>query len=330
MSKQNSLLIYGCGGFGVNMVENIINLSSDVTGFPVISYSLIDTSLSNLKNGTSKNCDKPYIIRGVDGSGKNRPYAYKIALPHIDKIILENPPKDFNIVMFSMGGGSGSVIGSLLLAELIKRGHDAVGICVGSYDNAREALNTKNTFASLQHLSSMELKQPLAVGFYNNTADNSRSSVDKRIERDVRALALLVSGNNSELDKTDIGNWLRYHSVTKVTPQLVDLLIYYGDQAPPTDVEIMGIASCSLLPSDNDNALDVGQLYGAVGYLPVAAKDATISSIPAMHFVLTNTLIPVTANKVSDAVSNFDKIEQLLSAGSIPVITGNIEGGMVF
>lgn len=331
--QKETLHLYGCGGFGINILQNAVSVQSDTAGFPDTTCTLIDTSMSNLSSKQSVGNDYgTYIIDGVDGSGRNRKYAYEVASTHIDKILLSHPPKTFNVVIFSLGGGTGSVIGPLLLAELIKRGQDAIAICVGSYDNSREAANTKATFATMQHMAVNVLSQPIAVMFNDNNDRTPRSHVDTRVEHAIRALALLVSGSNHELDRTDISNWLHYHKVTNVPPQLVDVVIHYDlPEAIPLDPEeVKAIAMCSLIPVGSDSVLNLGQLYGALGYLPPVVMEATSKQIPPMHFVITNSYINEMATNVVSAVKEFEKIEKGLLGTEIAIVGGDVKDSLIF
>lgn len=331
--QKESLHLYGCGGFGINILQSIVNIQSDTAGFPDTTCTLIDTSMSNLSSKQGVNSGYgTYIIDGVDGSGRNRKYAYDVANTHIDKILLAHPPKSFNVVLFSLGGGTGSVIGPLLVAELIKRGQDVLAICVGSYDNSREAANTKATFATMQHMATNVLSQPIAVMFNDNNERTPRSNVDIRIEHAIRAIALLVSGCNHELDRTDISNWLHYHKVTNVPPQLVDVVIHYDlpDATPLNPEEVKAIAMCSLIPVGSDSVLNLGQLYGALGYLPPVVMEATSKQIPPMHFVITNSFINEMAITVTNAVREFEKLERGLLGTEITVVGGDVKDNLIF
>jgi hypothetical protein len=102
---RNSISIYGCGGFGINIVRNFVNIPDDPERqlYPKTSIHAIDTSDSNL--GASHNDIKHHVVPGIDGAGKNRKRAYEATLPHIATILNDHRPGIFNVVIFSTSGG---------------------------------------------------------------------------------------------------------------------------------------------------------------------------------------------------------------------------------
>jgi len=331
ISKQKTLSIYGVGGFGVNMVMGNINIPVHSTGFSNTEYHVIDTSRSNIvKQDQDGKVVNTYIISGLDGQGKDRKYGYGNIEPHIDKILIKHKPKDFCIVLFSLSGGTGSIGGVLLLAELKRRGIAAIGICVGSMANGKEAINTVATINSLQNLSVNVLDEPLICDMYINGLNGTRTEIDNRVENNVRALSLLVSGTNIELDSNDLANWINYPKVTDVPPQLIDLVIHTAksDTAPP-DIDAISVAS--LLPSQKDTPIELGQVYGCMGYLPSAVVNASNDDIEPMHFILTNGLLNERMDILNTAVDNFnDNANKLKLTPMITPLTTDNPDGMIF
>lgn len=104
MSNKNKLVIYGCGGAGVNIAsifEKTYGVASP--GFAdVVSY-YIDTSKSNIGINIPK--DRTYLIEGLDGSGKIRRENHLAIGECIHDILLSHKPGDVNIVISSTSGG---------------------------------------------------------------------------------------------------------------------------------------------------------------------------------------------------------------------------------
>lgn len=313
---MRKLHIYGAGGCGSNLVQNVVNIPKGATGFPDTVYTLVDTSLSNITPAGKEKCNNPYIIPGLDGSGKDRKYGYKNIVGHIDKVLELHPPEDFNIVIFSLSGGSGSSAGALLMSEMIKRDIPVVGICIGSNANGIEASNTLKSVKTLQNLSVSMLKRPVVCSFYMNSSATPSSEVDQMVESDVRALALMMSGYNSGLDSKDIGHWLRYDLVTSVPGQLVDLIIHSPKSDTPELTDVNAISVVSLLPDRDSHPLEVNQPYGCFGYLPNGVIEASQNAIRAMHFIITNGQLDDRLEHLATVVANLEAAERELQEGA--------------
>ncbi len=137
-----SISIFATGGTGINLgskFEEVKN-SKNVAIEP-ISISYIDTSESNIRhNKISK--ESLYLVENANGSGKNRAENYESIKEQVKKILLVNKPEEFNIVIASCGGGSGSVIAPLLVNELLEQKKAVVAVLVGSSDSTIEIKNT--------------------------------------------------------------------------------------------------------------------------------------------------------------------------------------------
>ncbi len=325
--QKNSLNLYGIGGAGINILNNI-NLPSDAAGFPNSHFIIIDTSKSNISRKT--NNLKTFLLPGVDGAGKNRKFTYDIGKEYINKILLEHPPKDFNIIVFGLSGGTGSVLGPLLIEELLARGETVIGMGIISTASAKETSNAFNTIGTLQNISLYKVKKPIVISFYENNSTTSRLIVDEQIETNIRALAMLVSGMNSELDKQDIIHWLNYHQSCNVSYQLVDLLIYLFDKEIKLPKELTGISVANLLRNKNDTELNIGQQYSCVGFCGNATLDATTHDIPSMHFIVNNQYMEARVNNLQQIINSFKEAEEKLQNVKIVEFKNDNDTGFLF
>lgn len=283
---KSTLRIYGCGGTGLNITQQL-TITGLSAGFPVTEISQIDTSTSNVGEVQS-NC-KFNLIPGVFGTGKNRKFSIGVVKPVIPKMLLANPPADFNIVVFGASGGSGSVIGPLVMEELLKRGHPTVGFVVSSTISGTEVENTIGCLTDLNKIST-RLNLPVVCGFFQNGNFN-RDEINHSIEVRIRALAMLVSGENEEIDMTDVSNWCNYTTNVKVPPALVHMLVVLGE---PDRIDIPSHALSMITLHANSESIGMEEcmpLYHAEGKLNDAALNATTHEINTMDFVITNTLL---------------------------------------
>ena len=320
LKTKKTLAVYGAGGTGCNLVfGEFTTLPTGNIAFPDTTYAVIDTSSSNLVGDSDKDVGT-YLIPGVDGSGKNQALGYEYAKPHMDTFLNEHKPGDFNIVIFGAAGGTGSIVGPMVISELTKRGKTVVAICIGSTASGKEAGNTLRTITNLQNMSMKMLQKPVAVNFYMNSATSPQAVVDGNVGAAVSALATLASGANHGLDSKDLHHWLNYQTVTEVPPQLVDLVINFQDNTDPVPTEYRAISVASLLTGRDDHPLDMGQPYGTVGYLPEEMVTSSLSPGKSIHFILTNGLLSKMTGKLKSIVDNFRQIEEDLSKTPVVVL----------
>ena len=304
---KNTFRLYGVGGTGANIV-NTITLQSILTGYPNCHKCIIDTSTSNVGD-----VENTFIIPGMNGAGSDRVEANRAFSRHKDRILTDFPPDDFNVVVFSSGGGSGAGMGPALLAELIARGHTAVGIVITSCTSLKEAKNTINCIGTLQNLSINVLNKPIVCSFEcNGLNEQSLEVIDNAVKQIAMCLAILSSGENHGVDKADIRHLFAYDKVTKVTPQLTQLSVFVGELKPESLNGIKTIASASLLPNNNHSELLIDQLYSFFGYLPEGYSNATTSTDEPIYYVVSANTIPdqlaFFEEKASKFISHMDEI----------------------
>ena len=321
---QKRVTIYGAGGCGVNMVAKVVKVPNNAVGYAEVNYVAIDASRSNIVESDIENT---YLIPGVDGSGSNRKDAYGMCEPHVDKILRTHPPTDFNIVVFSLGGGVGSTMGPLILNELLSRGLDVVIVVVGSIVSERECSNTINTLNSMLAQSQMQ-QRPIVMNFYLND-ESTRRTVDAQVENAICVLALLMSGVNEGLDSKDLSNWANYTNVVQgIEPTLVDLII--GDDK--MDMSLPAITTASLLPGHDTKPLSISQGYDCYGYLPSVVVESNTKELDSIHFIVTNAKMEQRMNVLKEALKvHTEHVESMRSIKPVEVDVSNANAsGMIF
>lgn len=267
--KTNKTTVYCCGGAGLNLGAQVAH--------PDLTVCFIDTSVSNKtdKHG-NKDC---YHIAGLDGSGKNRKENYAVIAKEIPGIMELFRPGDFNIVLFSASGGSGSVLGPLIIKSLLEEKQAVVGVMLGSEDSSITINNTLNTFKSLESISLM-VGQPIVINYHENTVGVNRKMVDDGICFAMEALGILTSQKNKELDTQDLVNWVQYQKVSPLHPQLSFLSIADNRQSAQAVIEPIAIASL-YTDAGKDNPFG-SPYYNTVGF--PSESDMTLSE--QLHFII--------------------------------------------
>lgn len=288
--------MFGCGGLGVNFAANYLN-SKGGEGFAAIDASFIDTSRSNLTPEIPE--EKIYILENTDGSGKVRRENHAQISSSIKHILQSQQPAEFNIVVFSASGGSGSVLGPLILAELLARGLSAVVLTVGSSESNITANNTVNTLKSLAAISKKE-STPVVTYYLHNGGDNTRSVVDKQLSFAASCLSYLASRQNAELDTKDVSHWLRYNHSTEVAPQLSLLDIFIDQKSAKSITDPISVASL-YADRDQPHLNDPVPDYSATGYFQHPVQD-----IGEIHFVISTQHLSSTYERLEDTRNDYN------------------------
>jgi hypothetical protein len=292
-SNKGTIRLYGAGGAGINCIS-IFNNVEEVPGCAKILTSYIDTSRSNIRpEFKEEDC---YLLKGVDGSGKIRRENHREISESIKQILLEHKPGDFNVVVSSASGGSGSVIGPLIMAELLKRGESVVYCMIGSAECTVTATNTLNTLKSVAAIS--DRNDVPAVVYYEHNDDRPRSEVDNSIRYAIATLANLSSRQNAELDSKDISNWVRFNYSTGVPAQLA-LLDVYTD---PDQVSLIKdpISIASLYNDPDQPKVKVVPEYSCVGYMTNQPKD-----YDQIHLVISTEGLESIYQKIGETVNDY-------------------------
>lgn len=306
MNKQeNAVNVYGCGGCGItwgNMVAK--NVPHNGRANPQVVY--VDTSKSNLEDKDTEGA-KTFLLSDVDGSGKVRRDNSEAIAAKIGDLLMQHPPAGLNIVLFSAGGGSGSVFGPLLVRELLLRDKPVVAFVVGTMENAITASNTLKTLKSLDLISREQAKAPLVMHYSQNPTDASSSSVDASVVAAIELLLVFGSKQNIGLDSRDVRNMLRYEHATSVAPQLSLLEITTARTAAEiTEMGVDHVISVGSIYRSSEEALPLPVMsqYGCTGFLPA---DASVGIPNEFHLLIHTDEVRNIVNSIQSKVNTFEE-----------------------
>lgn len=259
------ITIYACGGLGINLGHELEKYRAEVeTACAALEIFYADTSRSNLKHDTPEN--RFFLIEGKDGSGKVRSENASSIVERIPSLLIKfKPSDDLSIVLSSASGGTGSVIASSLVSELLERGKRVVCITVGTKTSKLEISNTIKTIKTYESIARLR-KKPVVMFYAENSGVNRKDS-DNDVRRVVISLALLFSHANAELDTADLANWLDYEKVTSFSYNLVGLEIVDNLDEIKNKDDIISLATLTLPEWETDT--QTGVEYQCTGYMPV-------------------------------------------------------------
>lgn len=260
--------MYFTGGAGLNLGTEY-SPNSD-------SVCFMDSSEANLKHKKLAS-DRLYIIPGTDGAGGDQSFMMPFARKHAPLMLAEYPPAEFNIVVTSGGGGTGPTIAVSLVAELLKMKANFIVVVVGGYDATKRVRNTINTMKNLEMLA-LKHQAPVVVAYVSNAG--GEAAADDEALFILSALDALTDQENDRLDTKDIENFVNFHRITSVPPQLCTLHIR---ENRATASQVMEPISVAVLV--NDISKDVPYGSALVRTVGITQKEGKIPG-DQLHFII--------------------------------------------
>lgn len=248
----NKIIVHACGGTGIKVADKVVNNVATLgDGFSDIVIRYVDTSkadISKIEHDPKAFWHIKSAEFGKDtlsGSGSERRHASKEISGDIKNYlnhfsIHEHGTGEYHLVIFSASGGSGGVIGSLIIKSLLAENMPVVSIVVGDSSNGLSAINTLNTLAGLNNIAN-KAKKPLNIMYVNNKdfADNGILSgienANKAIFSSLSVLSLFLSGDNEALDNQDLLNIIDQsnYKTINIQPGLYALSTFSGKATLP-------------------------------------------------------------------------------------------------
>ena len=321
----NKLRVYAAGGFGINVASELSKFEGkESPGYADLNICYIDTSRSNLIGKKVKE-ESLYILEGVDGSGKKRNQNYEVLAESAKDILHQHKPMDINIVLHSASGGSGSVSAPILVSELLKRGELVIPVMVGSNASRIEVENTVKTLKSYEVIA-MKNHKPVVAIYRENSKDTPRGMVDSDVTTLIILLAVLFSGQNRELDKADLMNFINYHNVTDFQPKLNYLDFWSKTITLDKGCSLVSVAT--ICDDENNPELDIPVEYQAVGYIQEENKGVLSIKMP-VHAGVVSGFFNQKVSELEAKLHTFKEAREVVamkSIGNIDVASATDEG----
>lgn len=254
--------IWGLGGFGVNQICNLPN----ILNYSNSSYCIIDTSTANTHR---QNIDNKInvIYVGNDGHGKLRGTNLDVLQQKVDNIVYtDEDESDIDIVVFSLSGGSGSVVGPLVVKSLARKDKPIIIVTVADSTSTVDCENSIKTIKSIENIARNNYVNMI---LFDNSIDG-RETVDQSIVNKLIKLTTAINLNYiRELDKSDIIVAMRpyHHKILSEVRGLYVMRIDDGCHYSYDDEEIMSCHS-SILVGVPDQYLKqkINRLHTSIHY----------------------------------------------------------------
>lgn len=203
--KQPTIRVIGAGGCGTNLLKALLMAKPKFDS--ALQLMTIDTSHSNAQ-ALPKQIEVHSI--GDLGSGKDRAKNVTAITKYLDNHKnFVSEATDITIILFSLAGGSGSVIAPLLAHRLMRHSERAV-ILIGVADasSKRDCMNTILTIKTFSKFAT-DNNYYLPMMLYSNI-EAGRVAVNRTItSRLIELIDMLTNKSITEIDYTDKMNFLR-------------------------------------------------------------------------------------------------------------------------
>ena len=317
---MNTIHAHFCGGAGINIAGELFGKNPiPFKGIVNLNKKYIDTSTSNvtrLEDPKDLYCitSVNHTDKTVAGSGGERTTNIKHILNGVNEYLdnsmfLGTVVDEFHIVFFSAAGGSGSVIGPVILRALLARGISAIGVVVGDSSTMLSSINTKNTIAGLDITARDILKKCMTVVYVDNCV--GISAANKKLRTILTAILLFNSGDNRDLDYRDMAMFYSPDLYTTITvvPGLYTLALNTKESV--SESEGRNIMSRVLTSEDIVPDADAVVLHRKIGYV---VDDEIISGMtnvfPLELFCKAEELVNVITS-LTKGIAEFKNIEDM-------------------
>jgi len=238
---DRELVIVACGGGGhkiaMGLLDTLREKNSPILNMFKVLYLDTSTVASSKTNGDDKDV-KFYHIgtdkklgNSVDGTGGNRADNLIGIKNDMEKFINEeqiitNTDGKFYIVLSTLSGGSGSVISTVLLKQLLIHEIPTIPILITDTSNKRYTDNSLNAISTLINMCvKEELTLPILVVDNNTGTVEDITIANETCYNKIEEFALIISDTQDTMDKADLkaGLVISKNTGIKVEPGIVEL-----------------------------------------------------------------------------------------------------------
>ena len=279
------VVVIGCGGLGINVAASLAK-QFEGADKENIEFLLIDGSDSNMigKEGMD---DIFWKVPNIDGAGKVRKQGATQYMEFVKSNASKIPQANMYILVYSLSGGSGSVLGPTLNLELMKKGALTANVVLATDNSSKDVENTFNTLSGLAN-NVRQLGRPIHF-CVEESSTAKPSEIDAMLSESVIELMRICGERHMGLDSNDVRSFLDYQT-HGIAPALT-MIERFDDASAMKELEGAAITTLSLL-TDNDNARpDVGAVFNT---------DGICSSSVDTHFVTTTKNMDSLSRKIKE------------------------------
>ncbi len=280
MATKQTVNVYFCGGAALSISRKVpAGLCNKI---------FIDSAVSDCR-GLPR--DDLYLVEGMDGAGKDQAYAYKHFQPIVKDILIAHKPSPvLNIVVSSISGGSGSVMGALLAGRLLEEGKTVICVGVESVTSGVEVENSIFTMLSYKGVAN-KAGRCLSILY---VSESSKADADDRVVWFLKLMSLITDKEAvARFDSKDLGNFIDFPK-TSAKSSTVSVLEISKNEAYVVE-KGTAVASTVHITTDDRNEIDAPFPEHLSKCLIVAEtetdyQDLRLDNIIGQHALLVNRL----------------------------------------
>ena len=220
---QSDLTFYLCGGTGIN-IGVALKERSPTKRAKLARFVGLDSSDAN----SSKNLfpvEGMYVAGSAEekttGSGKVKATNYGQSESFVTSVLSKHKPTKYNIVVCNTAGGTGSMLGTMVMRALAKADQLFILCVVHDMTSQTEMDNAVGTLRSMANQTSKgQLDSAIPYLEFENTLTNTRGEVNNNIVDRLNLATLFLNEGNGEMDYHDLKHLLNYSKHYKVPAAL--------------------------------------------------------------------------------------------------------------
>lgn len=294
-----SVAVLFAGGFAVNQA-----ISLEKAGYfdssDNLDYMLFDGSDSNASKAML-DAGKALLVPGTTGQGKKRAKNVKQYLDFVAENVSRVPDADLYLIVYSLSGGSGSVLGPEMNRRLMSKGKNTINIVLSTDDSREDVKNTFNTLTGLAN-NVKQLNRPIHF-MLEESSSGKRSDLDAMIQEHIVNASNICAHQHLGLDANDVNSWLDYQQ-HDIEPQLT-MIERFDDTESLEQLNGSVITILSLLTDQDNTVPKVGAVFNTDGISTVNDKD--------VHFVTTTKNIDALRRKIEEEHKRYQSVAEGLN-----------------
>ncbi|QGZ14571.1 hypothetical protein [Photobacterium phage PDCC-1] len=258
---MSTLRAWCVGGAGIN-IGSAWNKSLRNLPLAKVDFIGLDTSMNNRPDDDAFTVESPANTRG---GGKKRTLNRDLIPDFVKQMLIKHRPGDFNVVIYSGAGASGSTIGPYLVRALMEAGVPVVSFLV--LDQTTD-IEFENTLATLRSLDGQRkyFNQPVVLDVLENNERMNRGQMNELAVERLNLLSLFLTDVHEESDYEDVRHLLNYSSAIDIPPALTRIEYYDGQTIDQR--QGVAVASFSLYSHRNDiRSVQIGKSYRVTGVM---------------------------------------------------------------